>query len=139
MSIAAELTKKLYTALGHDLSNQIMALSENLRLLHRYQTNSIEQVRAQYNPEQDLIRDEISALGDDANDEYTDLMAELKVSQDKEDQMIEQIETETQEKEDAINLEKEKLETRLEAMRADEEALGEAIKADNEDFYGYFQ
>ena len=92
MSIAAELTKKLYTALGHDLSNQIMALSENLRLLHRYQTNSIEQVRAQYNPEQDLIRDEISALGDDANDEYTDLMAELKASQDKEDQMIEQIE-----------------------------------------------
>ena len=112
MSIAAELTKKLYTALGHDLSNQIMALSENLRLLHRYQTNSIEQVRAQYNPEQDLIRDEISALGDDANDEYTDLMAELKASQDKEDQMIEQIETETQEKEDAINLEKEKLVTK---------------------------
>ena len=110
----------------------------NIRLLEKYQSNSIKDIHYRYNLQEDAIQEEMDEL-DINSDEYAQLKEELQDLKELEDQEVSQVENETADKETPLQTENDYLETKLEAIKADNEALDEAIKQDIDDNFGYFQ
>ena len=133
-----QLMKLTNDALAHDIEAQMTDNSMNIRLLEKYQSNSIKDIHYRYNLQEDAIQEEMDEL-DINSDEYAQLKEELQDLKELEDQEVSQVENETADKETPLQTENDYLETKLEAIKADNEALDEAIKQDIDDNFGYFQ
>ena len=132
------LMKLTNDALAPDIEAQMTDTSMTISLLEKYQSNSIKDIHYRYNLQEDAIQEEMDEL-DINSDEYAQLKEELQDLKELEDQEVSQVENETADKETPLQTENDYLETKLEAIKADNEALDEAIKQDIDDNFGYFQ
>ena len=133
------LTILTQDALVDNVTNQITDNTMDLSLKQKYQSDTIAQIHAKYNLEEDLIRDEIDNLEDKTGDEYAELMEELQELKEMEDQEVKAEEEKASDYETRIQLENDNLETRKEAMEKNIEAFQEALDQSIEKNFGYFQ
>lgn len=130
----------LNEARSETLTNQITDNSSDLRLLQKYASNDIQNIRNNYAPEKDRIKNEIASLDKiEDRDEYLELAAELNDLKEAESREIEQVEKQLNEKETEVQFENETLEVQLEAINADIESFKEMLKETVERNFGYFQ
>lgn len=130
----------LNEARSETLTNQITDNSSDLRLLQKYASNDIQNIRDKYAPEKDRIQNEIASLDKiEDRDEYVELATELNDLKEAENREVEKIEKELNEKETEVQFENETLEVQLEAVNADIESFEEMLKEAVEKNFGYFQ
>ena len=134
-----QATILLYDAMLSELNNQMTDNSMDTRLLQKYSSDEVSKVHHKYAQEEEMIQNEINQLDDKSGSEYKELMAELKELRDEEDKEVERIEEKNSDAENAKSVENESLEVRAEAIRADRDALKEAMQKEIEDEFGYFQ
>ena len=135
---AEQLMKLTNDALAQDIEAQMTDNSMNIRLLEKYQSNTIKDIHYRYNMEENALQEQMDDL-DVTSDEFAQLKEEMQNLKEMEDQEVAQVENETADKETPLQTENDYLETKLEAIRADNEALEEAIKQDIDKNFGYFQ
>lgn len=122
------------------LTNELTDNSMDLRLEQKYSSNEIDNIRAEYAPEEERIRDEIESLDKiEQRDEYQDLLTELKDLREEKQDKIEKVEDETSDYETEIQVENENLEVILEDVNAQTEVFKEMLKQNVEEESGYFQ
>ena len=129
----------LYDAMLNELNNQVTDNSMDVRLLQKYSSDEVSKINHKYALEEEMVRNEINQLDEKSGSEYDDLMAELKDLKDAQDKELERVEEKNEDAESAKTLENDNLEVRAEAIRADKEALEEAMQKEIEDEFGYFQ
>jgi len=130
----------LNDARAETLTNEITDNSETLRLLQKYSSNDIQDIRNQYSPEKERIQNEINGMDKvEQQDEYQELMTELKDLREEEEARIEVLEEKLNDQETKIQFENETLEVQLEDINAQTESFEEMLKQNIEKNYGYFQ
>ena len=130
----------LNDARGETLTNEMLDNSETLRLLQKYSSNDIENIKNQYKPEMTRIKNEIDGLDKtEQHEEYQDLLTELNELKQEEEQKIADIEEKLKDQETRIQMENETLEVQLEDINAQTESFEEMLKQNIEKNYGYFQ
>lgn len=130
----------LYDAKAEDLTNQLTDNSMDLRLSQKYSSNEISKIHANYAPEKERIRNQISNLDKTENAiEYQNLIEELKELRDQEDDEVERVENEMNEKEEDMNVENDLLEAQLEDVNQQKEAAEKMLDEDIKSNFGYFQ
>ena len=137
--LTEQATILLNDAAANDITNQMTDNTLNLRLKQKYSSDTISQIHSKYDQEEQLIRDEINALEDKSGNEYEELISELKELKEEEDAEIEKTEEESNDYETHIELENAQLETRLEAIKTDNESYKECLEGNIEKSFGYFQ
>ncbi len=136
----AELLNKMTNGLvENDLEAQQINNSMTIRIVQKTAAAKISEIHSRYDVEKEQVRNEINNLDDKAaSNEYEDLMAELNDLKSEEEREVEAVEQQANDRETAIQLENDNLSTRLEAMKADDEAIDEALQKDIESEFGYF-
>lgn len=133
------ITIQNYIAKEHDLQAELLDNSMDLVLKQKYASDEQASITKKYNVQEDAIQEQMDEIGDRTNDEYKDMMAEIKELKDAEDAELKAIEEAQTQMETEIQNENAMLETQLQAIQADKEGLEEARKEDIEDSFGYFQ
>ena len=111
-----------------------------LRLHQKHSSTEIADVHAQYAPEKERIQNEIAGLDKiEQQEEYQNLMTELKELREEEEAEVQQIEDETNDYETIVQTENEMLEVQLEEVNTTTESFQEMLKQNIEDEFGYFQ
>jgi len=130
----------LNDARAETLTNQITDNSEILRLEQKYSSNDIQDIRNQYAPEKERIQNEINGMDKvEQQDEYQELMTELKDLREEEEARIEVLEEKLNDKETKVQFENETLEVQLEDINSQTESFEEMLKQNIEKNFGYFQ
>ena len=133
------ITIQNYIAKEHDLQAELLDNSMDLVLKQKYASDEQANNKKKYNVQEDAIQEQMDEIGDRTNDEYKDMMAEIKELKDAEDAELKAIEEAQTQMETEIQNENAMLETQLQAIQADRQGLEEARKEDIEDSFGYFQ
>jgi len=128
----------LYDAALHDIDAELIDLSEDLRLKQKESASEIDNIRASFTLEEELIRNKMSD-SDKVGNEYKELMNELAEMQDERDRKISKVESEAKDYESFIDIQKTNLETQRQAIDADLQGMKEYVKEDVEKSFGYFQ
>lgn len=127
-------------ARAETLTNEITDNSMDLRLHQKRSSKEISDIHAQYAPEKERIQNEIEGLDKiEQQDEYQDLMTELKDLREEEEAAVKQVEDETNDYETNVQTENEMLEVQLEEVNTTTESFKEMLKQNIEDEFGYFQ
>lgn len=130
----------LNDARAETLTNQITDNSEDLRLLQKHSSVDIQNVRNNYAPEKERLQNEINGLDKvEQQDEYQELLTELKDLKEAEQEEIKTLEEKLNDKETGVQLENETLEVQLEEINTQTESFKEMLKQAIEKNYGYFQ
>ncbi|MBE7708591.1 MAG: hypothetical protein E7Z88_07795 [Cyanobacteria bacterium SIG27] len=127
-------------ARAETLTNEITDNSMDLRLHQKRSSKEISDIHAQYAPEKERIQNEIEGLDKiEQQDEYQDLMTELKDLREEEEAAVKQVEDETNDYETNVQTENEMLEVQLEEVNTTTESFKEMLKQNIENEFGYFQ
>jgi len=127
-------------ARAETLTNEITDNSMDLRLHQKRSSKEISDIHAQYAPEKERIQNEIEGLDKiEQQDEYQDLMTELKDLREEEEARIEVLEEKLNDKETKVQFENETLEVQLEDINSQTESFEEMLKQNIEKNFGYFQ
>ena len=138
-SSSLDLTVKNYLCLEETLTSAIMESSDTDRLVQKQTSAQIDQIRAEYAPEEDRIKNEIEGLDKTAQkDEYQDLLRELNDLVEERQDKIERLEDELHMKETDNQLKRESDQVRLEEVKAQRESFEEMRKEAIENEFGYF-
>ena len=130
----------LNEARAETLQAEITDNSMDLRLHQKHSSTEIADVHAQYAPEKERIQNEIAGLDKiEQQEEYQNLMTELKELREEEEAEVQQIEDETNDYETIVQTENEMLEVQLEEVNTTTESFQEMLKQNIEDEFGYFQ
>ena len=116
----------------NDVEFQRLMNSENQVYFSKHSSIEQEDIRAQYDPEIKLVRNEMRESDDKTSGEYFELMSELEELEEKRDAEIKVLETEASDKEKEYEIQNTTLETRYNAIKADKEGLEDAQKSDIE-------
>lgn len=123
-----------------DLETQSTTNSMSIRLRQKQSAAKISDIHAKFDVEKEQIRSEINGLDDDASSaEYQELMSELNDLKSEEEQQVEVEEQASEDYETGLQLENDNIATRLEAMKADDEAIEKCLEDNVEQNFGYFQ
>ncbi len=127
-------------ARAETLTNEITDNSMDLRLHQKRSSKEIADIHAQYAPEKERIQNEIEGLDKiEQQDEYQNLMTELKDLREEEEAAVKQVEDETKDYETIVQTENEMLEVQLEEVNTSTESFKEMLKQNIENEFGYFQ
>lgn len=130
----------LNDARAETLTNELTDNSMDLRLIQKHSSVDIDNIRQNYKPEKERINNEIDSMDKiEQQDEYQDLLTELKDLKEEEEAEVSRIETDLNEQETRMQTENELLETQLEDINTQTESFKEMLKEDIEDEFGYFQ
>ena len=130
----------LNEARAETLTNELTDNSMDLRLHQKHSSKEIADIHAQYAPEKERIQNEIEGLDKiEQQDEYQDLMTELKELREEEEAEVQRVEDETKDYETITQTENEMLEVQLEEVKTTTESFKEMLKQNIEDEFGYFQ
>lgn len=130
----------LNEARSETITNELTDNSMDLRLEQKHSSNEIADIHAHYAPEKERIQNEIAGLDKiEQQDEYQDLMTELKELRDQEEAEVAQIEEDMKDQETAIQAENDILEVQLEEINTTTESFKEMLKQNIEQEFGYFQ
>jgi len=114
----------------NDLEFQRLQNSENEQYFGMQSSGEIETIQNNYDPEIKYVRNEMHEAGDKTSNEYYELMSELEELQEDRDSEIKRVENETTDREKQFEIQDTNLETRINAVKADKEALEDAQKSD---------
>ena len=114
----------------NDIEFQRLMNSESERYLSKQSLAEEDNIRSQYEPEIELVKNEMKNSNDKASNEYFELMSELKDLEEERDAEIKRIEDEISDREKQFEIQDTNLETRYNAVKADKEGIEEAQKQD---------
>lgn len=136
--LESQLNIFLNDAALSDIDAQMLRNSEDLRLKQKQSSAEIEKIHGQYHQEESMVRNEMRET-EKVSDEYKELMSELEELQEEEDRLVSAQESQAKDYEEYIEIQNSSLETRREAIKADQEATKEYVKEDTEKSFGYFK
>ena len=112
-----------------NLEAQLIDNKETLALKQKESATKLAEIHFKYNQEESLIRTEMRSLADSKlSTEYYNLLAELEELQNEEEMLATATETECKDYETRIQLENDNIETQIQAVQQDKEALEEMQK-----------
>ena len=138
MCLNAALSENFFIAEKNNLEDQLVDNNTSLQLAHKQESAKIENIRFMGDNEEELVRIEMEGL-DTRSEEYEQLLSEINDIRDEEDREIEQIERQSTDFETEIQQENVVIETRLEAINTDLDALGDLKEEHIKEQFGYFQ
>ncbi len=130
---------QMYKAKKNDIEGQLTFNSMALRLKQKHSSSELTSIHDEARDEQNMVKSKIESLDDKTGIEYRELMAELESLRDEEDRQAAAIEAVSSDYEEDMQVQNTTLETQLEAINADLEALEQIRQEAIEDNFGYFQ